>query len=245
MCKSFQPWSPLFRCLLTHQHMQEGSETDPLGYTQTRPICSLWFVCDNSRYFEVPSQASNCLSFAQIPDPFHLYQVVYTGHYEFPFKAPKQELTLFRIKTFPLVQSSTLRQHRSLGEQPHHCHHLLLSESHQDLTGLMAMPCIQSAATVRNTCFRRSIISSFSHKLSVPMVPVFLSSKLFPFKISSWTLLHSHVDILFSPKCSRIDKVTWYPNKIRDVSLPRQILLCCEVVVLKTYTPIHWHNCSQ
>lgn len=198
--------------------MQEGSQTDPLGYTQTWPICSLWFVCDDRRDFEVPFQTSNCLSIAQIPDPFHLHQAVYTGHYEFPFKAPKQELILLTVITFPLAQSSILRQHRSLGEQPHHYHHLLLSESHQDLTGLMAMPCIQSAVTVRNTCFRKSI-SFFSHKLSVPMVPAFVSSKLFPFKISSWNLLHSHLDILFGPKCSRIDKVTLCPDKIQDVSL--------------------------
>lgn len=169
--------------------MQEGSKSDPLRYTQTWPICSLWFVCDNRRDFEVPSQASNCLSIAQIPDPF-LHQTAYTGHYEFPFKAPKQELTLFTVKTFPLAQSSTLRQHRGLGEPPHHCHHFLLSESHQDLTELMAVPCIQLAPTVRNTRFRKSI-SFFPHKLSVPMVPAFLSSKLFPFQISSWNLLQS------------------------------------------------------
>lgn len=141
--------------------MQEGSQTDPLGYTQIWPICSLWFVCDDRRDFEVPSQASNCLSTAQIPDPFHLHQVVYTDHYEFPFKAPKQEPPLFTVKTFPLAQSSILKQHRGLGEQPHHCHHLLLSESPQDLTGLMAMPCIQSAATARNTCPRKSITFFF------------------------------------------------------------------------------------
>lgn len=197
--------------------MQEGSQTDPLGYTQTWAICNLWFLCDR-RDFEVPSQTSNCLSIAQIPDPFHLHQAVYTGHYEFLFKAPKQELTLFTVKTFPLTQSIILRQNRGLGEQPHHYHHLLLSESHQDLIGLMAMPCIQSSATVRNTCFRKRI-SFFSRKLSVPVVPAFLSSKTFPFKISSWNLLHSHLDILFGPKRSRIDKVTLCPNKIQDVSL--------------------------
>ena len=188
------------------------------GITQTQSLCSLWFICDDRRDFEVPSQASNWLSIAQIPEPFHAHQVVYTGHYVFPFRAPKQELTLFTVKTSPLAQSSILRQHRGLGEQSHHCHHLLLSESHQDLTGLTAMPCIPIAATVRNTCFRKNV-SFFSHKLSVPMVPTFLSSKSFPFKISSWNLLHSHLDILFGPKCSRIDKVTLWPNKNQNVKL--------------------------
>lgn len=116
--------------------MQEGLQTDPLEYTQTWPICSLWFKCDHRRDFEVHSQASNCLSITQIPGLFHLHQVVYTDHNEFPLKAPKQELTLFTVKIFQLAQSSTLRQHRGLGEQPHHCHHLLSSESHQDLTRL-------------------------------------------------------------------------------------------------------------
>lgn len=46
-------------------------------------------MCNNRKGFEVPSQAFNCLSVAQIPDAFHLHQVVYTGHYEFPFQAAK------------------------------------------------------------------------------------------------------------------------------------------------------------
>lgn len=170
--------------------MQEGSQTDPLGYTQTRPICSLWFICDDRRDFEVPSQASNCLSIAQIADPFRLHQAVYTGHYEFPLKASKQELTLFTVKTFPLAQSSILRQHRGLGEQPHHYHHLLLSECHWDLTPLMAMPYIQSAATVRNTCFWKSI-SFFSHKLSVPWFLPSFPPNHFPSKSAAGTYFTS------------------------------------------------------
>ena len=166
--------------------MQEGSQTDPLGYNQTRPICSLWFVCDDRRYFEVPSQASNCLSIAQIPDPFHLHQVVYTGHYEFPFKAPKQELTLFTVKTFPLAQSSILRQQRGLGEQPHHCHHLLLSESHQDLTGLMAMPCIQSVQQLEILVLGRASPSFHISCQSQWFLPSFPPNR-FPSKLAAGT----------------------------------------------------------
>lgn len=161
--------------------MQEGSQTEPLEYTQTRPICSLSFKCDHRRDFDVPSQASNCLSITQIPGLFHLLQVVYTDHNGFPLKAPKQELTLFTVKTFQLAQSST---HRGLGEQPHHCHHLLSSESHQDLTGLRLCLALNQQQQVEILILGRA--SPFHIRCqSQWFLPSFPPNCFFPFKISS------------------------------------------------------------
>lgn len=130
------------------------------------------------RFSTKPQIASSC------PDSQPLSSAP-GGHNGFPFEAPKQKLILFRVKSFPLAQSGILRQYRGLGEQPHHCHHLLLSESHQDLTGLMAMPCIQSASTGRRSSPFDMSFQSHWFLLSFPPNTFPLNQQLEPVSQSS------------------------------------------------------------